>query len=146
MFAHLRENEPAMVTLAHRVERRRGKAHARATATGLAPPEEIGADDDAEAAGAAPGRVGDADGTSGAGSARRTTIADRKRAAAAADVPLQAATDDETGPATNATAGAAGGQDDDVDDVPRTATGRPIHPSLTAGPRNQPRRLPRSRR
>ncbi|WP_116113496.1 protein translocase subunit SecF [Austwickia chelonae] len=35
---------------------------------------------------------------------------------------------------------------DDDSDGDRTATGRAIHPSLQNGPRNQPRRLPRSKR
>ena len=46
----------------------------------------------------------------------------------------------------NGRGGPESGQDDGQDDVPRTATGRPIHPSLQSGPRNQPRRLPRSKR
>ena len=144
LYAHLREGEPEMQKLAHQVERRRAKsaAHARATGSDAAPATPLGggataavefaraAADPDPAAGVAP---------SGAG-ARRTTIADRNRATATVhenDAESATPTAPEEAPT---------GQDVVGDDVPRTATGRPIHPSLTAGPRNQPRRLPRSKR
>lgn len=93
LYAHLRENEPEMKKLAHRVERRRQKMEARAESH----PEEADF-------------VGDPAGDDV--SSRRGPV-----------------------------------QHQDVDDdLPRTATGRIIHPSLQNGPRNQPRRLPRSKR
>ncbi|QQS00512.1 MAG: protein translocase subunit SecF [Austwickia sp.] len=141
LYAHLREGEPEMKKLAHRVERHRAKSArsgaAAARQQGSAAAEFDGAD---------------TDGTPEGAGARRT-VADRKRAATAAT----AGTAPTTATATSTTAadesvtlpapeGARAGQDGDVDDVPRTATGRPIHPSLNTGPRNQPRRLPRSKR
>ena len=170
MYAHLRENEPEMQKLAHRVERRRAKAHAHATATGREVPDEEpppvaepaagtagqcrtsggGAAPQPDAGFATPDTTANSagpQGTPGGPGARRTTIADRKRAAA--DDGQGAAPDageaSATGPREKATGGHRAGQDDGGD-APRTATGRPIHPSLQSGPRNQPRRLPRSKR
>ncbi|MBW3086302.1 Protein translocase subunit SecF [Austwickia sp. TVS 96-490-7B] len=118
LLAHLREREPSMQDLAHRVERRRQRAKVHANATGFDVADEAAAPgDDASGSDAQSSEPG-----------RRTTIADRKRAARAAGRVIPH-------------------DDDDDDDAPRTVTGRRIHPSLqSGGPRNQPRRVPRSKR
>lgn len=158
LYAHLREGEPEMKKLAHRVARRREKAHTRATATGREDAAGEAAEEAEEPAQARP-EARTAPPAAAAGSGGRQTIADRKRAAAArqadpgrsdADRAAPTFADDATDLGSsgggNGRGGPESGQDDGQDDVPRTATGRPIHPSLQSGPRNQPRRLPRSKR
>jgi len=183
LYAHLRETEPEMQKLAHRVERRESKRAAgvanseaaadttakRRTKKGPATPVPHDSDepdlaalaaaeaevnrrplndhlidegdfDDADTASEAPRRREEApDGSVGFGPkspppvrSGGMTIAERKKAERAAR-------------AANA-GGADDGSDGADDDGPRTVTGRPIHPSLETGPRNQPKRLPRSKR
>lgn len=122
LLAHLREREPAMQQLARRVARQRERAGAKTTGQ-------------PSAAGSAAGGRGARLPGSGATVAGAT-------ATAAADTE----TDPDASPVDRAPANGSTDRDAPTDGAERTLTGRPLHPWVQTGPRNQPKRAPKSKR
>ncbi len=132
IYVWLREREPAVQEADAKLERRRRHGGRRPDAAG-------------------PGGAGDADRRTNAG-AGRFPVAVGSGVAGSVGTPLGQLSDEldgQTGASSPLPSATASDPDSDSADdggTARTVSGRPLHPWVQTGPRNQPKRLPKSKR
>ncbi len=126
LYAYLREREPEMRSLRKRVEKSRAKAASAMDRASVG----VGTGSTSSGAGYPPGVETTLAGDTPTGAASSTDATD------ATAIPVSNADRLPTGDSTYT----------DQDGIERTVTGRLVHPYAKRGPRNQPKKPPRSKR